>query len=219
LAGPWPTCRRTAVSASPLPLLQLPLKALPLSPLLLGLRRNVRHRPNATTTTELRAATWARAGSAWSSMRRPAQPWRTASRGELSVVAIPFSRPRPCSSVSSWWGMSSSTSRRFFTVKLCHCRLKGGERILSRVDVLWRIARWGDGGGRTSMEGRTTTTTMVGRTTTTTSMVGRGAMVAELGRRLVLRLGSYLLLSSWGLPHRGWSGCVHQVGVWGWGAS
>ena len=106
--------------------------------------------------------------------------------------------------------MSSSTSRRFFTVKLCHCRLitrtshlrkslaenhlKGGERILSRVDVLWRIARWGDGGGRTSMEGRTTTTTMVGRTTTTTSMVGRGAMVAELGRRLVLRLGSYLLM-------------------------
>ena len=96
--------------------------------------------------------------------------------------------------------MSSSTSRRFFAVKLCHCRLitrtshlrksfaenhlKGGERILSRVDVLWRIARWGDGGGRTSMVGRTTTT----------SMVGRGAMVAELGRRLVLRLGSYLLM-------------------------
>ena len=97
--------------------------------------------------------------------------------------------------------MSSSTSRRFFTVKLCHRRLitrtsylrksfaenhlKGGERILSRVDVLWRIARWGDGGGRTSM---------VGRTTTTSSMVGRGAMVAELGGRLVLRLGSYLLM-------------------------
>ena len=89
--------------------------------------------------------------------------------------------------------MSSSTSRRFFTVKLCHCRLitrtshlrksfaenhlKGGERILCRVDVLWRIARWGDGGGRTSM---------VGRGATTTSMVGRGAMVAELGGRLVL---------------------------------
>ena len=107
--------------------------------------------------------------------------------------------------------MSSSTSRRFFAVKLCHCRLitrtshlrksfaenhlKGGERILSRVDVLWRIARWGDGGGRTSMVGRgATTTSMVGRTTTSTSMVGRGAMVAELGRRLVLRLGSYLLM-------------------------
>ena len=51
--------------------------------------------------------------------------------------------------------------------------------------MLWRIARWGDGGGRTSM---------VGRTTTTTSMMGRGAMVAELGRRLVLRLGSHLLM-------------------------
>ena len=70
--------------------------------------------------------------------------------------------------------------------------------------MLWRIARWGDGGGRTSMVGRTTTTTtMVGRTATTTSMmattstttmVGRGAMVAELGGRLVLRLGSYLLM-------------------------
>ena len=35
---------------------------------------------------------------------------------------------------------------------------------------------------------------MVGRTTTTTSMVGRGAMVAELGGRLVLRLGSHLLM-------------------------
>ena len=35
---------------------------------------------------------------------------------------------------------------------------------------------------------------MVGRTTTTSSMVGRGAMVAELGGRLVLRLGSYLLM-------------------------
>ena len=55
--------------------------------------------------------------------------------------------------------------------------LKGGERILSRVDVLWRISRWGDGGQRTSMMGRATTT-----------MVGRGAMVAELGGRLVLRL-------------------------------
>ena len=63
--------------------------------------------------------------------------------------------------------------------------LKGGERILSRVDVLWRIAGWGDGGGRTSM---------VGRATTTTSMVGRGAMVAELGGRLVLCLGSHLLM-------------------------
>ena len=50
--------------------------------------------------------------------------------------------------------------------------------------MLWRIARWGDGGGRTSMVGRTTTT----------SMVGRGAMVAELGGRLVLRLGSHLLM-------------------------
>ena len=39
------------------------------------------------------------------------------------------------------------------------------------------------------MVSRTTTTSMVGRTTTTTSMV-----VAELGRRLVLRLGSYLLM-------------------------
>ena len=51
--------------------------------------------------------------------------------------------------------------------------------------MLWRIARWGDGGGRTSM---------VGRATTTTSMVGRGAVVAELGRRLVLCLGSHLLM-------------------------
>ena len=62
--------------------------------------------------------------------------------------------------------------------------------------MLWRIARWGDGGGRTSMVGRTTTSTtsVVGRTTTSTSMVGRGAMVAELGGRLVLRLGSHLLM-------------------------
>ena len=86
-------------------------------------------------------------------------------------------------------------NKNFFTEEsFAENHLKGGERILSRVDVLWRIARWGDGGGRTSMEGRTTTTTMVGRTTTTTSMVGRGAMVAELGRRLVLRLGSHLLI-------------------------
>ena len=101
---------------------------------------------------------------------------------------------------------SPPDNKNFFTEEsFAENHLKGGERILSRVDVLWRIARWGDGGGRTSMVGSTTTTTsmvgrgatttsMVGRTTTTTSMMGRGAMVAELGRRLVLRLGSHLLM-------------------------
>ena len=81
---------------------------------------------------------------------------------------------------------SPPDNKNFFTGEsFAENHLKGGERILSGVDVLWRIARWGDGGGRTSM---------VGRTTTSTSMVGRGAMVAELGGRLVLRLGSHLLI-------------------------
>ena len=81
---------------------------------------------------------------------------------------------------------SPPDNKNFFTEEsFAENHLKGGERILCRVDVLWRIARWGDGGGRTSM---------VSRTTTTTSMVGRATMVAELGGRLVLRLGSHLLM-------------------------
>ena len=98
---------------------------------------------------------------------------------------------------------SPPDNKNFFTEEsFAENHLKGGERILSRVDVLWRISRWGDGGQRTSMMGRATTTmvgratttTMVGRGATTTSMVGRGAMVAELGGRLVLRLASHLLM-------------------------
>ena len=51
----------SASTVSPFSLLQLSLKALPLSPLLFCLWRNVCHSSDSATTTKLRAATGARA--------------------------------------------------------------------------------------------------------------------------------------------------------------